>query len=187
LQLVTKVPTWLKGDLMKIDEARNKLNIKVDLIPRTNKNRQGTKITPTHITIHNTDNSSKGADALAHAKYVKGPDAVKRNVSWHFTIDDKRCVRHLPLDEKAIHAGKANLRSIAIEVCQNEDQDQEAAIERACLLTAVLMHERNIKAANIVPHKHWTGKNCPRVILKRQGGMKRFVERASELFAQIEA
>src|SRR5438045_4205819 len=93
------------GKSMTIDEALQRLNISMDLIPRTNSNRPGTAITVAYITIHNTDNANRGADALAHARYVKGADARQRRVSWHFTVDDQRCVRHLPLSEMGWHAG----------------------------------------------------------------------------------
>jgi N-acetylmuramoyl-L-alanine amidase CwlA len=57
---------------MQIDEAYAELNIVQDLIPIGNSNRPGTKLVPTGITIHNTDNPNKGANAAAHAKYQKG-------------------------------------------------------------------------------------------------------------------
>ncbi len=65
--------------------SRNKLgeslNLEIDLIPESNSNRLGTNIAPRFITIHNTDNTGLGADARAHAKYVKGQDAQNRKVS----------------------------------------------------------------------------------------------------------
>ena len=75
---------------MQLDQAFAELNIVQDFIPVGNSNRPGRKLTPTAITIHNTDNDSKGANAAAHAKYQKGADARKRQVSWHFTVDDKK-------------------------------------------------------------------------------------------------
>jgi N-acetylmuramoyl-L-alanine amidase CwlA len=172
---------------MTLAEALEKLNISVDLIPKSNSNRPGTHLTATYITIHNTDNDGPGADALAHAKYIKGADASKRKVSWHYTVDDVRCVRHLPLNEVGWHAGsKGNSKSVAIEICEHAGINQEKAIDRACLLTAVLMHDLKIAATNIVPHQHWTGKNCPKVILNTwEGGMQEFVKRATAYLAQI--
>jgi N-acetylmuramoyl-L-alanine amidase CwlA len=169
---------------MTYEEALQALNIRVDLIPSGNSNRPGTAITVTHITIHNTDNSNAGADALAHARYVKGADARARRVSWHFTVDDQNCVRHLPLTEMGWHAGqRGNARSVAIEICQNQGIDQNAAIDRACLLTAVLMKQLDIPANKIVSHQFWTTKNCPRVILERwNGGMARFVATSEAYF-----
>jgi N-acetylmuramoyl-L-alanine amidase CwlA len=75
---------------MQLDQAFAELNIVQDFIPAGNSNRPGRKLTPTAITIHNTDNDSVGANAAAHAKYQKGADARKREVSWHFTVDGTR-------------------------------------------------------------------------------------------------
>lgn len=173
---------------MTIDEALRTLNVTVDLIPATNSNRPGTAITVGYITIHNTDNANRGADAQAHARYVKGADARERKVSWHYTVDDQRCFQHLPLAEMGWHAGnRANGRSVAIEICENEGIDQEAAIDRACLLTAVLMKKLNVPATKVVSHQHWTRKNCPHVILDHwDGGMMRFISTSQEYFDRLE-
>lgn len=39
---------------MTQDEAYERLNIEIDLIPTGSSNRPGTRIQPTYITIHNT-------------------------------------------------------------------------------------------------------------------------------------
>lgn len=63
---------------MRLDEAQLKLNLVQDYVPVGNSNRPGRKLAATSITIHNTDNDSPGANAAAHAKYMKGADARKR-------------------------------------------------------------------------------------------------------------
>lgn len=176
---------------MTQDEAFERLNIIVDLIPAGSSNRPGSlpggqKIYPSYITIHNTANASKGADALMHARYVKGPDARARKVSWHFTVDDKRCVKHLPTNEKGWHAGQGNSKSIGIEVCENKGIDEEAAVERASLLAAVLMFALSIPSERIVSHKNWTGKDCPHIILRRPGGFDAFRKQASDFLSELE-
>jgi hypothetical protein len=45
---------------MRIDEAYTHLNIIRDYIPEGNSNRPGTKLSPSMITIHNTDNDQRG-------------------------------------------------------------------------------------------------------------------------------
>lgn len=147
------------------------LNLRMAMIPEHMENRSGRLIAPTHITIHNTSNTNAGADAAAHARMVtkKGHYMHKgkpRFVSWHFTVDDKETVKHLPVNERAIHAGKGNANSIAIEICMNEGIDQGAANLRAQMLVAVLMHDLKIPSSNVVPHKHWTGKNCPSLLIE---------------------
>ena len=155
------------------------LKLEIDLIPESNSNRPGTKIIPNFITIHNTDNRNLGADARAHARYVKGLDARNRKVSWHYTVDDKRCIKHLPINEIGWHAGTGagNSQSIGIEICMNEDIDQQAANQRAATLAAILMYDLNIPLNNVVTHKHWSGKNCPRLLLSSWSNFQTDVER----------
>lgn len=172
-------------------ELGKTLNLEIDFIPESNSNRPGTRIKPEYITIHNTDNSSPGAGALAHAKYIKGADAQKRKVSWHYTVDDKLCVKHLPLNEMSWHAASAvgNRSSIAIEICMNTGIDQSAADKRAATLTAILMYDLNILINNVVPHYHWSGKNCPRLLLnngKPGEKWKKFLEEVNLIYQSIE-
>jgi hypothetical protein len=170
---------------MTREEAEGRLNIEVDLVPKGASNRPGTKIVPSHITIHNTSNAAKGADARAHARFIKGQGARDAKVSWHFTVDDERCVKHLPTTEKAFHAKSGNGVSIGIEVCEHQGINKAAAIERAALLTAVLMAALGIPEANVVPHQFWTGKDCPRVILREPGGFASFRARAADFLDEL--
>jgi hypothetical protein len=170
---------------MTQEEAIQKLNITVDLIPSGNSNRPGTRISPTHITVHNTANAAAGADAAMHARYVKGPDARARKVSWHFTVDDRRVFKHLPTNEKGWHAGGGNSRSIGIEVCENKGIDKAAVADRAALLTALMMLAYGIPREKIVPHKFWTGKDCPRVLLRQAGGFDAFRDRAAHYLEEL--
>lgn len=156
---------------MNRKELGQSLNLSVELIEEDKNNRSGGKITPDFITIHNTANTNSGADANAHSRFVrkKGHYVLRsgkiQNVSWHYTVDDRRVIKHLPISEKAYHAGKGNSLSIAIEICMHAEIDQQAANERAMRLVAVLMHDLGIPRSNIKPHKHWTGKNCPTLLL----------------------
>lgn len=170
---------------MTQDEALQQLKITVDLLPQGANNRPGTKIKPTHITIHNTSNADKGADAAMHARYIKGAEARNRPASWHFTVDDKRTFKHLPTNEMAYHAKSGNGVSIGIEVCEHSGIDQEAAVERAALLTALMMLAYGIPRDNVVSHHSWTKKDCPRVILRRPGGFNAFRDLAMGYLGQL--
>lgn len=143
------------------------MKIKQDFIPKSNRNRPGTKITPTYITKHETANTSKGANAETHARYVKGQNAIDRSVSWHYTVDDTQIIQHLPLDEMGWHAGASgNRQSVGIEVCVNSDGNFKKAKENAAWLDRYLMAELNIPITRVVSHQFWTGKNCPANLLK---------------------
>lgn len=146
------------------------MNIIQRYIPAGRANRPGKKITPTYITIHETDNTDAGADAERHAKYLaENIDAAKRPVSWHFTVDDTKIVQHLPTNEMGYHAGNSagNQQSIGIEICVNSDGNFEQAVKNAIWLVKKLMNDHGIPVSRIVPHRHWTGKNCPRNLLPR--------------------
>jgi N-acetylmuramoyl-L-alanine amidase len=172
-------------------EIGKTLNLEIDFIPESNSNRPGTKMKPEYITIHNTDNTGRGAGALAHAKYMKGQDAQNRKVSWHYTVDDNLCVKHLPINEMGWHAASAegNKKSIGIEICMNEGIDQNSANKRAATLTAILMYDLNIPIVNVLTHHHWSGKNCPRLLLdnKKPGEKwKKFLEEVNRIYRSIE-
>ena len=146
------------------------IRIKREILPQSSRIRPGYKMNPKYITVHNTANTSTGANAKAHAKYLLS-GAGGRSVSWHFTVDDTEIYQHLPTDESGWHAGDGNgpgnRRSIGIEICENRDGDFEKAVENAQWLIGKLIDELDIPIENVVPHKHWTGKDCPRKLLDR--------------------
>ena len=56
------------------------------MIPETSSHRTHYAMRPLYITIHTTDNTSKGADALSHAKLQYTGNV--RSASWHYTVDN---------------------------------------------------------------------------------------------------
>ncbi len=142
------------------------MQIKQDFIPTGSSNRPGTFLNPTYLTIHETANPSKGANANMHARYVKGADARFRKVSWHFTVDDTEIIQHLPLNEIGWHAGASgNIKSIGIELCVNRDGNFAKTKQHAQWLIQKLMNELNIPIERVVTHMYWTGKKCPANLL----------------------
>lgn len=146
------------------------LNIIQDFIPAGSPNRPGTRINPTYITIHNTDNADPGANAAMHADYLKSQEAFDRQVSWHFSVDDHSIHQSLPTDEEGWHAGDGgsgtgNTQSIGIEICENTDGDFNQARALSIQLVRYLMEMYNIPITNVVPHQHWSGKYCPHLLL----------------------
>jgi len=156
------------------------LGIIVDLLPVGFPTRPGTRIRPTTLTIHNTDNSGPGADAAAHNRYIRGADAIAREVSWHFTVDDRVIYQHLPINEKGWHAGTANASSIGIEICMHRGINEAAAYDRAARLCAFIGTQLGIAMpAGLRQHHDWTGKNCPSVLRGRPNGWRTFVNRVA--------
>lgn len=152
-----------------------------DFIPTGRRNRPGKAlIGPRYITIHDTANTSKGANAKAHAAYLKSDAAANAPVSWHFTVDDTDIIQHLPITEVGWHAGDGasgvgNNQSIGIEICENADGNRAKAEGNAVALVAYLLRKLNIPLENVVQHNKWTGKNCPNVIRNRHNGWDIFV------------
>ncbi|MEY8750760.1 peptidoglycan recognition protein family protein [Alkalicoccobacillus gibsonii] len=153
------------------------MNIKQEFIPKSNRNRPGAKITPTHITKHETTNKSKGANAATHARYVKGQNAIDRSVSWHYTVNDKGIIQHLPDNEMGWHVGASrNCQLIGIELCVNSDGDYEKAKQNVAQLIRHLMAIHNIPSSRVVSHQFWTGKNCPAGLLTQWGSFKALID-----------
>ncbi|MGG5739987.1 MULTISPECIES: S-layer homology domain-containing protein [Bacillus cereus group] len=142
------------------------------IVPKGNENiRPGYAMDPKYITIHETANTSNGANALNHAKYLdsQARGNTDRSASWHFTVDDKEIYQHLPLNEVGWHAGNktGNYESIGIEIAVNSDGDYVKAVENARKLAAYLMNELNISLDHVHKHQFWSGKNCPAFMIQR--------------------
>ncbi len=155
-----------------------------DFIPKGRRNRPGYSMTPQYNTAHNTGNSSRGAGALAHARYIKSDHAASRPASWHFTVDDTYIVQHLPLFENGWHAGDGgkgpgNRTSIGIEIAENSDSDYEKAQYNAAWLCAYLMRTGVLHPMLVADlhrqHWDWSGKNCPWRIRREKNGWKNFL------------
>ena len=158
----------------------NGIAIQTYLIDQEADNRPGGSNPCKYITIHETGNAAKGADAVSHAAYLDS-DAGKRDmVSWHYTVDDHAIVQHLPDYETAYHAGDGkdgpgNTTSIGIEICVNAGGDFEAAKANAAALVRLLMEEHGISADRVVQHNHWNGKDCPKTIRATAGAWEAFL------------
>lgn len=143
-------------------------------------------LNPRYITIHSTDNRSRGADARAHAAMLergalKGRHNAIGYVTWHYTVDDHSIYQSLPTNERGEHAdydGAGNRSSIGIEMCVNRGSNTGATIDRTARLTAWLMNRHGIPINNVVPHMHWRQirhddhkdlghKKCPSLLLER--------------------
>lgn len=127
-------------------------------------NRAGEKIK--YIVIHDTGNSSAGANAIAHFNYFNGSE---RSSSADFFIDDTQilCVNDYHKfytwhcgDGKGKY-GITNRNSIGIEICINSDGNRQKAIDKTLVLVRELMKELNIPIDRVVRHYDVSRKNCP--------------------------
>ena len=126
-----------------------------------------------YITVHQTGNTSKGADAGAHARLQANGN--NRNASWHYQVDDKEIIQSFSDDAQCWHAGDGkgpgNLHSIGIELCINSDGDYKKTLENGAELVRHLMDKYNIPIINVKQHNHWSGKNCPAQIRTGKEGI----------------
>lgn len=159
------------------------INLKVDMVGKGTHGRKVVRrMNPRYITIHSTQNFS--ADAWRHSMALKrgALRSAKRKggnrigyMIWHFTVDDKVALQHMPVTEQGEHAdfdGPGNRLSIGIEMCEHRGSNRSTTIERTAKLTAKLMHENGIPLSRVVPHYHWPrrgktppNKNCPHFLL----------------------
>ena len=159
------------------------VRLRVDMVPKGTHGRRVVRpMKPRFITIHSTQNWT--ADASRHSLALKrgALRAPKRRggnrigyLIWHFTVDDKVAIQHLPTSEQGEHAdfdGPGNRYSIGIEMCEHRGSSRAATVERTAKLAAVLMKKHGIPVKNVVPHYHWPrrgasppNKNCPHFLL----------------------
>jgi hypothetical protein len=139
----------------------DKIKIVQNLIPISHTaSRPQYPMSAEYITIHNTADS--GVDVYRMSEYVITQTGYK---SWHFTVGSKEIHQHLPITESGWHSGDGqngtgNRKSIGIEICE-----VDGAEELAIKFVAELLKALNMSIDKVVSHKHWSGKNCPRLIL----------------------
>ena len=182
-----KPPSERSAPAEKVPVSRmlREVRLKQDFVPRGTHGRKVVRpMKPRYITIHSTQNPH--ADAERHSLALKrgALRASKRPggnrigyLIWHFTVDDRVAIQHMPLNEQGEHAdfnGPGNRLSIGIEMCEHRGSDLNATIERTAKLTAVLMKQQGIPLHHVVPHYHWPRhgakpphKNCPHFLLDR--------------------
>lgn len=123
------------------------------------------------ITIHETGNRKRGANAKAHANLQQNG----HHTSWHWQVDDQLAIQSYPHTAQCWHAGDGrgpgNLTSIAIEICVHEDGDYLKALQHAIRLTKKIMKDEQISLSRVVQHHYWSGKDCPALLRRGSNGM----------------
>ncbi|WP_435298547.1 N-acetylmuramoyl-L-alanine amidase [Timonella sp. A28] len=146
--------------------------VKQQFAPRTATSR-GTN-TRKFITVHDTGNKARGADAQAHATLQERGNS--RAASWHWQVDEKAAIQSFSHKTICWHSGhwRGNRQSIGVEICVNADGNHKNAVRNAVKLVARIMREEKIPLSRVVQHHYWTGKNCP-ASLRQDGGWEKFL------------
>src|SRR5690625_653945 len=126
-----------------------------------------------YITVHQTGNTSRGANAQMHANLQSRLNP--RQASWHYQVDDKEVIQSFEDDIRCWHAsdgrGKGNTESIAIEMCINADGDYKKTLENGAKLVKHLMDKYGISISNVKQHADWSTKNCPAQLRAGKAGI----------------
>lgn len=138
---------------------------------------------PKYIVIHNTDNYSAGANALAHAKAKAQHAGNFKGYSAHVYVDDSSAYQATSFDRGAWHVGVNyggrlfrtvnNRNSIGIEMCVQKGYNYEKAFQNTVQVCKQIMKETGIPADRVVTHFDVCNKNCPSAI-RAKGDWKRF-------------
>jgi N-acetylmuramoyl-L-alanine amidase len=130
----------------------------INHIPIDGDNRPGIKAIKDTFTVHNTANT---ATDTQERNNLARPDN-REEVGFNFVCDGDSVTEAIPDNEVTYHAGNAigNRSSVSLEVAELPGAEQ-VAIE----FIADYLKKRGWGVDRLRPHKYWSGKNCPRIIL----------------------
>lgn len=161
------------GSSISSSSLYKQVNVHKDYLSYSARGRSRKSMSPRYVTIHSTQNWSRGADAFRHSKALK--NGALGRLSWHYTVDEDRAVQHLPTNERGNHAdyeGPGNLYSIGIEMCEHPGNSRSETLERTAKLAAWLCVKYDLPVSRVVPHYNWprrgqspANKNCPHFLL----------------------
>lgn len=123
---------------------------------------------PAYVVLHETDNWSTGASALAHANAMRNGNL---DGTVHFYVDSKEIYQTLDFQDGAWAVGDGagrygitNLNSINIEICVNPESNYYTAVANAQWLAAKLLKDRGWGTDRLKRHYDASRKHCPRRI-----------------------
>lgn len=183
---------------LKTGDKIGKATVVIDIIKKGNPEiRPCAPMIPRYVTIHNTGNRGKGANAIAHNNLIHNlagkPIRETSHVSWHVAIDEHYIYIHIPFNETAWHCGdgakgNGNSKSIGLEICMHSDQkNYNQAEENAIALTVHLMKYYKLSVKDVRPHQDWSGKYCPEVILRRDGTFAKYRARVNATYQTLKS
>ncbi len=160
------------------------------LIPEGSPRRTGS-MKPKWITIHETSLGLGKEPSWKNVSYYrKKLSSYDSTIGYHFLIEANRfeipvVYQFLESNVSTHHTGNdiGNAESIGIERLVNEDTWFDTAISLQAKLTATLMNMYEIPIERVVPHKYWSGKECPaRLLAGQYDGWDGFIERVEYFY-----
>jgi hypothetical protein len=141
-----------------------------------------------YITVHDTANPRRGANARMHRRFVKNGGGDD-NVSYTFATDSNEAVQILALNQvNYAQGGKppiGNHVSISIEMCVNEDGDWPTTVDNTAKLVAALRVAGSKKREAVKQHNYWYGKDCPAKLRHTPGGWDAFMAAVDGYVARL--
>lgn len=130
------------------------------------------------IIVHDTQNFSNGADALAHFKYFNSRYV---GASAHYFVDDKQIIQIIgdsntawAIGDNQGHGralnGAKNRNSISVEICVNKDGNYEQAVVNAIELVKNLMKKFQIPHRMVQRHYDVSRKRCAGTMISNNWG-----------------
>ncbi|MBQ6868694.1 MAG: N-acetylmuramoyl-L-alanine amidase [Clostridia bacterium] len=139
-------------------------------------------VKPKYVVVHDTGNSSKSADAMAHWRYFCDKTA---KASYNYIADEKVILECVPPPNAAWHAGVGksgirkdgkksditNYNSIGVSYCINKGADIKKAVRNCAIAAAHACIMYDIPIENVVRHYDVTEKLCPGTMYRNEIGL----------------
>lgn len=165
------VDYWLPDDI----------TVEIAIVPASVKNVRSNQysLDQDTVTIHETANTNKGANADMHKRWLHS-GAGGSYVGFNFVVDDKKITQLTPLNEWTWAAGTpaGNRTSWHIESCVNSDGDITKTRRNTAALAGAILAAQGWAIAAMVQHHVWYGKDCP-YQLRRNNLWPQFVNQAA--------
>lgn len=160
----SSVDYWLPDDI----------EVEIAIVPAsvTNVRSNQFSLDQTTLTIHETANYNRGANADMHKRWLHS-GASGSYVGFNFVVDDKKIIQLTPLNEVTWAAGTpaGNRTSWHVESCVNSDADLGKVRRNTAALAGAILAAQGWAMAAMVQHKIWYGKNCPALMLANGGAI----------------
>lgn len=136
-----------------------------------NKNGYGYTNSRKKVTVHQTGNPSRGANARMHANLQKRVGWAQS--SWHWQVDDTIGIQSFGHSWSAWHASTraGNTTSIGVEICINADGNYTQSVKNGAYLVAWILDYEGLSVGDVVRHYDWNRKWCPAQILNNKNGI----------------
>lgn len=154
----SSVDYWLPDDI----------TVEISIVPARVANVRSNQFSldQTTLTIHETANYNRGANADMHKRWLHS-GASGSYVGFNFVVDDKKIIQLTPLNESTWAAGTpaGNRTSWHVESCVNNDADLNKVRRNTAALAGAILAAQGWAMSAMVPHRIWYGKNCPALML----------------------